>query len=239
MNERSNTIVERAIWEDFCRTRKIQGEVSYSDKPDVRLLTRSEVIGVEITSLYLLEGSSIQSEQRQRPLRQIVIDRAFSNYRVGGGKGIEITLQFSIERPIVNSRIPEIADKLVSIAKRIENLPVGSVSSQFFSDVPEIEWIYLNSKQYDDPKWRVGQVYSLQKTAELNVQKVIRQKEAKALSYNGCNQYWLLIAVDPMDAAQEQEFMIGELDISSSFFSKVVLFKRLFGEIREWDAEVI
>ena len=63
--------------------------------------------------------------------------------------------------------------------------------------------------------------------------KIIREKEAKARQYVRCDAYWLLIVVDFLDSAQEQEIRIDGFTIDSEVFQKIILYKPYFEHIVE------
>jgi hypothetical protein len=50
--------------------------------------------------------------------------------------------------------------------------------------------------------------------------KIIREKEAKARQYVRCDAYWLLIVVDFLDSAQEQEIRIDGFRLTPKRFKK-------------------
>ena len=46
--------------------------------------------------------------------------------------------------------------------------------------------------------------------SEAALEAIVREKEAKAAEYNPCGAYWLLVVVDWIDPAQEQEIRIDD-----------------------------
>jgi hypothetical protein len=62
---------------------------------------------------------------------------------------------------------------------------------------------------------------------------IVREKEAKAREYIRCDAYWLLIVVDFIDSAQEQEIRIDGLAVESNVFQKVIVYKPYFEHIVE------
>jgi hypothetical protein len=46
--------------------------------------------------------------------------------------------------------------------------------------------------------------------SEVALEAIVREKEAKAAEYNPCDAYWLLVVVDWIDPAQEQEIRIDD-----------------------------
>ncbi len=60
---------------------------------------------------------------------------------------------------------------------------------------------------------------------------IIREKKAKARQYVACHAYWLLIVVDFIDSAQEQEIRIDGLSIESNVFRRIIIYKPRFEHI--------
>jgi hypothetical protein len=82
-------------------------------------------------------------------------------------------------------------------------------------------------------KWKVGQGHSFGPMSIERLTEIVRQKEIKVRQYDPCDAYWLLIVVDFMDSAQEQEIRIGGLTIDSDVFQKVIIYKPYFEHIVE------
>jgi hypothetical protein len=98
MRAARNQIIERHYFERFRKAYSLPtGQVAYGDKPDVTL-TGERTIGIEVTRFYLQPGSRLESKQRQRPLRDAVVERAQALYRAQGGKAVE--LHFSFDTPV-------------------------------------------------------------------------------------------------------------------------------------------
>jgi len=58
-------------------------------------------------------------------------------------------------------------------------------------------------------------------------------QESKSAKYESCDAYWLLVVVDGIDSAQEQEIRIDPR-INSCVFEKIIVF-HTFGYIVEVD----
>jgi hypothetical protein len=100
--------------------------------------------------------------------------------------------------------------------------------------LPEIASIWLNSKDWPDPKWgRPGQVYSYEEMSATRLQAIVAEKEAKAVSYALCDAYWLLIVVDWSDPAQDQEITTSGVWLASEVFEKIIVYKPTFEETAE------
>ena len=65
------------------------------------------------------------------------------------------------------------------------------------------------------------------------LEKIVREKEAKAHGYQPCDAYWLLVFVDFFNRAQDQEIRIDNPHVHSEVFEKIVIFKTVFNQIVE------
>jgi hypothetical protein len=65
------------------------------------------------------------------------------------------------------------------------------------------------------------------------LQDIIAEKEAKAKEYAPCDAYWLLVVVDFIDSAQEEEIRVDGLAIESGMFEKIIVYKTGFDHIVE------
>jgi hypothetical protein len=99
--------------------------------------------------------------------------------------------------------------------------------------LPEVNSIYLSSKEYDDTKWSVCQVYSLDLMSAAGLEDIVREKGSKAAEYVPCDAYWLLIIVDWRDNAQDQEISVQGVKIASDVFERIIIYKPGFEDIVE------
>jgi hypothetical protein len=67
--------------------------------------------------------------------------------------------------------------------------------------------------------------------SQVRLTQIVRLKEQKAKKYRSCDAYWLLVIVDFMSAAQEQEIRVDGLCISSAVFGKIIVYKPNFDHI--------
>jgi hypothetical protein len=92
----------------------------------------------------------------------------------------------------------------------------------------------LNAKEYGDPKWRVVQCYSGQLMSMEKLRAIVSAKEDQSKRYKPCDAYWLIIVVDFIDPAQDQEIRInGFKKITSTVFEKVMVYKTYFDQVVE------
>jgi hypothetical protein len=82
-------------------------------------------------------------------------------------------------------------------------------------------------------KWKLGQAHSFGLMSPARLAEIIRRKDAKARHYSSCDEYWLLVVVDFMDTAQEQEIRVDGLALESGVFERVIIYKPHFEHIVE------
>jgi hypothetical protein len=223
--------IERHYLEVFGKAYKLpDGVVEYADRPDI-LIRGARTTGIELTCFYLQPGGSLGSEQKQKPLREGVLSDAHKQHRNAGGKKFELTIGFETDRPITSARRKVLPKELAAFAATIGANKSGPIDPELFGAMSEISSIYLNNKEYDDAKWRVCQVYSVDLMSPTELEKIVREKESKAAGYLPCDDYWLLIVVDWMDNAQEQEISVQHVKIASKVFQKIIVYKPGFEDI--------
>lgn len=232
MAKRLNQETEQYYFEMFRRDYQLpEGTITFGDKPDVVLKGKRE-IGIEITNFFLENGSLPESEQVQQRAREAVVSKAQKIYLTNGGKGVELSFSFDKVAPI--RRQEELAITIAAVAKSIDGLKTGSICKDVFKRIRELSFIYLNAKEYEDPKWRVVQCYSGQLMSMEKLRAIVRTKEEQSKRYQRCDTYWLVIFVDFIDPAQDQEIQIsGFGNIVSTVFEKVIVYKTYFGHVFE------
>jgi len=230
MVRKSNKEMERYYFEKFRRDYPLPGEPDYGDKPDVIL--KGKKIGIEITNFYLDKGDLPESEQRQSKLRELVVSKAQQIYLANGGKRIELSFTFDKERPIRDQG--QLAKKIAELAKSIEGRMAGVINKENFKEIPEISFVYLNPEEYEDTKWQVVQCYSGSVMDRAKLEEIVQAKEAKVKDYQPCDAYWLLVVVDFMNPAQDQEIEIDGFEkINSTTFEKVFVYKTISRQVLE------
>jgi len=197
------------------------------------LLKGERTIGIEMTRFYLQPGGSPGSEQQQKPRRERVVSDAHDLHRNAGRKKFELTITFNLDRPITSARRKILPKELAALAATISADRSGPIDADLLGGMPEVHSIYLNGKEYDDAKWRVSQVYSLDLMSAEELEQIVREKESKAAEYAPCDAYWLLIIVDWRDNAQDQEISVEGVKIASSIFERIIVYKPGFEDIVE------
>ena len=224
--------IERNDFEAFARDCTLpEGKIEYSDKPDV-VIRGSRTIGIELANLHKVDGASPASERVQSLRRIEVIESAEQQHLQSGGRRIELWVDFDPDHPIGN--VKKSAKSLAAIAATIADETEGHRSYSAFAASPEIRFLFHTGKEYTDAKWRPAQSYSVPGLLTTRVKEVVAIKSTKALSYQKCDEYWLLLIVDFWDPSQDQfiDWPAGER-LGKTAFNRVLLYKPVFREIVE------
>ncbi|NHQ85390.1 hypothetical protein HA050_04585 [Iodobacter sp. HSC-16F04] len=224
MGEFTNQNIEKYYFEQFRKHCSLpDGEVVYRDKPDVIIIGK-QTLGIEITQLYFDEEDGPRSQQAQYRGMADVVSQAQSIYFSDSRKSIELHVSFNLNCPI--NDVKALAASLADIAKVLEYHETGSVPPRFFAHVPELDFIYCNSNKYSNVQWQVSQRFKGRNLSVVRVKKVVAKKEQKLSGYEHCDSYWLLLVVDFMDPAQDQELVwpshAAALETS---YSRVIIYK--------------
>lgn len=232
MNRISNQDIERHYFEMFRYDYPLPpGTVTYGDRPDI-IIEGERRVGIEVTNFFFEEGSLPKSDQAQRKLREKVVSEAQQVYQAGGGRKIAISFGFDKANPIRDQK--SLVGKLVEIAKRIEKCETGQIVSDTFRTIQELSFVYLNAKENENATWRLVQVYNVPIMSRDRLLQIVRGKEVRANSYRKCDVYWLLVVVDFINSAQDQEIQSDGFEkIKTETFEKVIVYKTLFGHILE------
>lgn len=228
----TNSELERYYFEQFRQHFPLPtGLVEYKDKPDVRI-RGDRLIGIEIASLYMVDGANPASEQVQSERRKSVIRKAQNLYLATGGRKFEQTVSFNPACLIDNVRA--VAESLVPIAASIETFGKGPLPQEIIERVPQASFIYYNPIEYPDARWRVCQSFAVPTLSVERVADLLTVKELRLQEYERCDAYWLLLVVDLMDSAQDQEidWPLTQPALSTSF-ERVILYKPQFARWTE------
>ncbi|VAX19390.1 hypothetical protein MNBD_NITROSPINAE04-667, partial [hydrothermal vent metagenome] len=228
----TNQEIEKDYFEMFREDYPLPpGKTIHDDKPDFTI-DGEKLIGIEMTNFYIEKGNLPESEQRQRDVREEAVLEAQRIYEGERRKKFEITFSFDKANPILNKK--ELVNNLVALARSIENFETGMLDRDFYKTIPELEFVYLNAKEYDDAKWRVTQVYTGTIMSKDGLLEIVKSKEGKSKGYKQCDAYWLLVIVDFSDSAQDQEIRGDGFDkIETDVFEKVIIYKTVFRQIIE------
>ncbi len=228
----SNSAIERHYFSSFLRDFQLPtGEVIYGDKPDVTI--RGErTIGIEIANLYLLPGGDTSSEQVQRARRNKAIERAQQMYLNSGGKKYEWTFSFDPRHPIVD--LNATADRLLSTAQLSDSRSTGELPRHIRVAAPELSFAYLYAEERSDARWRLAQQLFVPVLDAERVRQLVASKDVLLPGYQPCDAYWLLLVVDLMDSAQDQEIdWPNDQPPIPSKYERVVIYKPQFGRWTE------
>jgi hypothetical protein len=227
--------IERHYFEKFRQVHQLpDGSVVFGDKPDV-IIHGSRKIGIEMTNFFLKSGSHLDSEQRQKPLRGAILKEARKLYRAGDGRNdINLTICFDKSNPVSPARRKKLPRELADLARSVENEKSGGIASKLSRDkFPEILSVWLHSKEEVDARWRLIGARSPRLMVKTDLEAKVREKEAKSGEYEQCDAHWLLIVVDGMDAAQDQEIRIDDPHVDSHLFERIIVFEPLLGHVVE------
>jgi hypothetical protein len=222
---------ERYYFEKFRQHYQLpSGEVVYSDKPDVRVVNASGgVVGIEITNLYVQDGSSASSEQVQRHKRLAVLKRAQHLHEAAGGRRIEVTVDFSPEHPITD--VEKTANALATLALHTQSQSTQIVRPQT-DCLAEVRCFTHNAKEYADARWNNAQVHTVPLLQLDRLTDIVKQKCESAKQYLPCDEYWLLVVVEFMDPAQDQELYIpSEQQFDHGPFERILVYKPAFEQV--------
>ncbi len=227
-----NMDIEKSYFEMFRRDYALpEGVIEYGDKPDV-ILRGARTVGIEITNFFLEKGSHSGSEQVQRGVREAVVAKAQEIYRSRGAGKFELSFGFDRAVPIRDQK--SLAEKIASMAVQVQLLETGALPADIFQHIPELSSAYLNATEYNNARWRICQPYDGVIMSEDKLQVIVKAKEMKSREYRACEAYWLLIVVDFIDRAQDQEIPVEDLkNTNSQVFEKIIVYKTCSGHVAE------
>jgi len=232
MNKMSTQEKEQHYFEMFRKDYSLPaGTITYGDKPDV-IWQGERKIGIEITNFYLEKGELDESEQRQRGLRDKIISETQGIYEAKNKKKIELTIEFDKATPIRDTR--KVVTMLVALAEQIKEYKTGQIDSHIYQHIPEVSYIYLYTEDCATPKWSGVQLYRGSIMSRDNLIRIVKNKEENSRQYKKCDALWLLIIVDFMDRAQDQEIQIDNFEkVESDVFEKIIVYKTTFPHLLE------
>jgi len=217
--------IERYYFEMLRKYYKLPiGEIKYGDKPDV-VLVGNRKIGIEITNFYLKDGSLIESEQIQQKFREYVVKKAQQIYQEKRKKKIEFHFGFNKNHPICNKE--KLAEQMAELAIMVDTNDAGEICKlSYSSNIPEISFVYLNTRIHDAVKWHIVQVNDVPCMSWNQLVSMVKEKEKKSKNYKKCDAYWLLVIVNFWDPAQDQGiYNNNDKKIESDIFEKIFVYK--------------
>lgn len=223
---------EATYFQLFAQSYKLpKGKIRYGDKPDVTI-RGIQKLGIEITNFYHTNGNLPNSEQKQRIKRTSAIKLAHKNYLEQTKKNHNVSFGFSKNHPIKNPE--QLAARIAVCCMKVPLPQKGWLPKKNFSSIPELESIYFDDREYAKPRWRIHYVPHVPTMSLAELKKIILSKEQKSKQYRPCDALWLLIIVDTLDPAQEQEIGIKGIEtISSTVFEKIIIFKTPITDVIE------
>lgn len=230
MTPKSNQTIEHHYFELFRRVYPLpEGQIKYGDRPDI-IVEGPRRVGIELTNFFLKRGSLPESEQNQKRIREDVLKQAERRYLTEGGKPIKIIFSFNNNHPIQKKK--KLISQIADLGRRLETFETGEVSRHLFEDIQELSLVYINSTQ-NDPKWISLQVYTQPIMSVQRLTDILREKENKAKSYTKCDAYWLLVVVNFINPAQDQEIRVDGIKLKSDIYEKIIVYKTAFEHVIE------
>jgi hypothetical protein len=205
-----------------------KGAIERSDKPDV-LIHADKTLGIELTTLYIVDGQDAASEQRQTKPRERAVARAQELHVESGGRPIELAIGFNPEFPITD--VEGLARSIAEIAQYVQRGAPGQIEQATYDHLDCVNFIYF-SGEWANPRWFVQQSYAVPLLRVNRVREVVADKIEKAKEYRSCDAYWLIITVDFWNPAQDQdiEWPVGEL-VDCGPFERVFLHKPAYRRV--------
>jgi hypothetical protein len=231
-NMPSNQEIERCYFEMFRNHYTLPpGTIVFGDRPDV-MIEGQRRIGIEVTNFFREKGSLTESEQIQNKLRSKVVSDAQSLFVARNPKGIQITFGFDKDNPIRDKKV--VSTAIAELAEAIQGRQSGVIERDTYRTILELSYVYLNAEPIGDPKWMISQFSRGQLMSRDRLLDIVRAKEAHAANYRPCDAYWLLVVVDHINAAQDQEIRVDDFErITSDVFEKVIVYRTLVGHVFE------
>lgn len=222
--------IEKYYFECFSKNYPLpSGKIIHDDKPDF-MIVGEQTLGIELSRLFLASGNDKESTQVQNAQRKSVLRKASDTYFEDGVAGLELLVGFNGSCPIRD--IGHTAQELVILARSLEGHLGGRVDETQFQHIEPISSIWLNWVEDVNPSWRLFQSGSVPLLSQDRVLSEIRRKEQVLPSYTSCDEYWLLLTINMIDTAQEQDLPREEdLDPIPTKFARVYLFKPQMPEI--------
>jgi hypothetical protein len=206
------------------------GTIEHSDKPDL-MIHGDRTLGIELTSLYIVDGRDAKSEQRQTKPRERVVARAQELHVEAGGRPIELAIGFNPEFPITD--VDGLAHSIAEVAQYVQRGAPGQVEQPTYDHLDCINFVHF-SGEWANPRWFVQQSYSAPMLRVNRVREIIADKIDKAKGYRSCDAYWLIITMDFWSPAQDQdiEWPTGE-SVDHGPFEHIFLHKPAYRRVIE------
>jgi len=227
MARESTRARERAFFEEFQRHFPLPpGAIEYGDKPDI-VIRGPQLIGIEVTNLYIADGRDPTATQRLRSRREEAIALAQRRYETKGGRPFEINVDFE-PRALIRD-VSVLADSIVAIALAVQHGPGGTLLREAHEAVPEIRWMHRSDAEWPDARWKNLQGFSVPMLDPARAQAVVDAKIEKLPGYRRCDVHWLLVVVDFWDPAQDLEMQWPPgSKLRRGAFERIFLYKPQF-----------
>ncbi|RMG26378.1 MAG: hypothetical protein D6732_21325 [Methanobacteriota archaeon] len=218
-----------------------QGQIEFQDNPDLRIITPSQVVGIEHTQLINGEDSRLKSRE---VLEERVVQKAQQFFEQSSNAPIYVYTYFSSHAKIHKRRVVSLAQSLADLVLRYlpekgeqKEIQCWQLPHSFPAEIDSVYLYWYEKATY--PLWAVpmgGFVPNL--TPEI-IEGRIRKKEKLLEKYlQNCDEVWLLLVLDGHtpsgnwdvpNAVLETKYMTG--------FSRVILYDYFDGSYNDLQLE--
>jgi hypothetical protein len=228
--------LERRIayaFQDNCPSCPV-GVVCESESPDFLLRTARGILGIEVTQLFRPSTKGeLPRQARERYLEDLVLE-ARNLYESRGGLPIDVAVMFTAGASPTPHRRRELAAYIADAVPR-RNLPdltpviIECDESNYQSFPDEIAWVRVfRYGVATESCWVVQDFDWGLPYPESELERLVAQKESLVALYrHHCDEAWLLIAVGVGGFSSRFENPQALRRLSSSLFTRVVLFDAL------------
>jgi hypothetical protein len=208
------------------------GEIVSTEEPDFLVNASGVSFGIELTDLYRTDSDNKLPRQASESLRKQIVERAKKLYDESHGPELWVSVYFSAFESLSKSRVPDIANHLVTIVRAADVEVDGNVQVEAdwdTSDFPEeinsihIRRLSLLTKGF----WNAPDAAFIPDCEPDQIQEIIDKKNKRITSYrNRCDVVWLLIVVDGFALSATVNFTESVRNHSfASSFDRVFIFE--------------
>ena len=102
-------------------------------------------------------------------------------YQKGNYKKNKISFGFDETNSIKDKG--RLVSKLVDLARQLKECETGIIRKDMYETIPELNFVYLNSKEYEDARWRAIQAYDVPIMSRDRLVEIVRDKEVRVKKY--------------------------------------------------------
>lgn len=233
---------ERFILEQFFKAAYLQGDIidDRSEAPDFIVKLGQNLVGIEITELFVTGGGKVQNLQAQESLAQRIVAKAHLLYRSAGAQHAHVSVHFAPHADLRNLNRDSVAVALSDFV-RAQALAVGQ-RVQWYQDydadvLPDVV-TYVQMLGVPEPgmaHWTVPRAGWVAPMTESVLQTSIDEKAALLPNYvKRVATNWLVLAADGGKPSQFFEPPSAAVASAiSSPFTRTFYFARMRGTVVE------